>query len=133
MLSDNGPPFQSEEYEEFLRQSGIQRIFVSSYHPTSNGLTEHFLQTFKYAVESSADNAAICSGAHHQLTGSCPPKLFLQRELHVLLCLVTPDIGSLVTSQQDKIKSNHDKFAKYRKLAVGDRVLARSVGTEVAS
>ena len=125
IVSDNGPLFQSAGYEEFLRQNGIQRILVSSYHPTSNGLTEHFVQTFKYAMESSADDPSSFTGAHHQLTGSCPTKLFLYRGLRARLCLVTPDTGSLVTSQQDKIKSNHDKFAKYRELAVGDRVLAR--------
>ena len=35
------------------------------------------------------------------------------------------DIGSRAASQQDKMKRNHDKFAKYREIAVGDYVLAR--------
>ena len=39
--------------------------------------------------------------------------------------MVTPDIGSRVASQQDKMKCNHDKFEKFRKIAVGDCVLAR--------
>ena len=39
--------------------------------------------------------------------------------------MVTPDIGSRVASQQDNIKWNHDKFAKYMEIAVGDCVLAR--------
>ena len=58
VVSDNGPPFQSAEYEEFLRQIGIQRIFVSPYHPSSNGLAERFVQTFKYAMESSVNDPA---------------------------------------------------------------------------
>ena len=58
VVSDNGPPFQSAEYEELLRQNGIQRILVSAYHPSSNGLAERFVQTFKYAMESSADDPA---------------------------------------------------------------------------
>ena len=61
----------------------------------------------------------------HATTGSSPAKLFLQRELRTRLSLVTPDIGSRVASQQDKMKSNHDKFAKYREIAVGGSVLAR--------
>ena len=61
IVSDNGPPFQSVEYSEFLQQNGIQRILVSSYHPSSNGLAERFVQTFKYALESSvADPAWSC-------------------------------------------------------------------------
>lgn len=58
IVSDNGPPFQSVEYSEFLQQNGIQRILVSSYHPSSNGLAERFVQTFKYALESSVADPA---------------------------------------------------------------------------
>ena len=54
IVSDNGPPFQSAEYEEFLRQNGIQKILVSPCHPSSNGLAERFVQTFKHSLESSA-------------------------------------------------------------------------------
>ena len=56
----------------------------------------------------------------HATTSSCPDKLFLQRELCTRLSLVTPDIGFGVASQQDKMKCNHDKFAKFREIAVGD-------------
>ena len=137
VVSDNGPPFESAEYEEFLRQNGIQRILVSPYHPSSNSLAERFVQTFKYTMESSADDPASSiqrrlqnfllsyRSTPHATTGSSSGKLFLQWELRTWLSLVTPDIGSHVASQQDKMKCNHDKFAKYRKIAVGDCVLAR--------
>ena len=93
VVSDNGPPFESAEYEEFLRQNGIQRILVSPYHPSSNGLAERFVQTFKYAMESSADDPASSIQRRVQnvllsyrstpqaTTGSFSAKLFLQREL----------------------------------------------------
>ena len=137
VLSDNGPPFQSAEYEEFLRQNGIQRILVSPYHPSSNGLDKRFGQTFKYATESSADDPASFiqlrdqnfllsyRSTPHGTTNSSPAKLLLQRELRTRFSLVTPDIGSRVASKQDKMKSNHDKFAKYGETAVRDCVLAR--------
>ena len=137
VVRENRPPFQSAEHEEFLRQNGMQRILVSLYHPSSNGLAERFVQTFKFAMESSADDPASSiqrriqnflisyRSTPHATTGSSPAKLFLQRELRTRLSLVTPDIGSCVASQQDKMKSNHDKFAKYREIAVGDSVLAR--------
>ena len=137
VVRDNGPPFRSAEHEEFLRQNGIQRILVSPYYPSSNRLAERFVQTFKYAMESSADDPSSSiqrriqnflisyRSTPHATTGSSPAKLFLQRELRTRLSLVTPDIGSCVASQKDKMKSNHDKFAKYREIAVGDSVLAR--------
>ena len=40
IVSDNGPPFLSAEYREFLRQNCIQRVLVSPYHPSSNGMAE---------------------------------------------------------------------------------------------
>ena len=61
----------------------------------------------------------------HATTSSSHTKLFLQRELRTQLSLVTLDIGSLMASQQDKMKCNHDKFAKYREIAVGNYVLPR--------
>ena len=137
LASDNGPPFQSADYEQFLQQNGIQRILVSPYHSSSNKVAERFVQTFKYAMESSADDPASSiqrwiqnfllsyRNTAHATTSSSPAKLFLQRELRTGLSLVTPDIGSPVASQQDKMKSNHDKFAKYREIAVGDSVLTR--------
>ena len=57
-------PFQSAEYEEFLRQNGIQRILVSPYHPSSNGLAERFVQTFKYALESSLESLLFKTKNH---------------------------------------------------------------------
>ena len=37
VVSDNGPPFQSAEYEEFLQLNGIQRILVSLTIPLQMG------------------------------------------------------------------------------------------------
>ena len=42
------------EYQEFFQQNDIPRMLVSPYRPSSNGLPERFVQTFKYALESSA-------------------------------------------------------------------------------
>ena len=63
VISNNGPPFQSAEYEGLLQQNGIQRILVSPYHPSSNGLAERFVQTFKYALESSANDLKLYTAA----------------------------------------------------------------------
>ena len=105
VVSDNGPPFQSAEYEEFLWQNNVQRILVSPYHPSSNGLAEGFVRTFKYAMGSSADDPTNSiqwriqnfllsyRSTPHATTGSSPTKLFLQRELRTELSLVTHDIS----------------------------------------
>ena len=100
VVSDNGPPFQSAEYEELLRHNGIQRILVSPYHPSSNGLAEPFAQTIKYAMESSVNDPASSihrwiqnfllsySSTPHATTSSSPAKLFLQRKLRTRLSIL---------------------------------------------
>ena len=137
IVSNNGPPFQSAEYQEFLQQSGIQRVLVSTYHPSSNGLAERFVQTSKYALESSASDPScslqqrICNfllsyrSTPQATTGSSPAKLFLQKELRTRLSQVRPDLTSHVLGQQSKMKMHHDKHARFREMAVGDTVLAR--------
>ena len=68
IVSDNSPPFQSAEYKEFLRQNGIQRVLVSPYHPSSNGLAERFVQTL-----GSWGGAVVRALASHQcVPGSIP-------------------------------------------------------------
>ena len=53
LLSDNGPQFVSEEFASFCQFNGIKHIRVSLYHPSSNGLAERFVQTFKVAMHKS--------------------------------------------------------------------------------
>lgn len=40
VVSDNGPPFQSREYAEFLKQNGIQRVLVSPYQEICSDFQE---------------------------------------------------------------------------------------------
>ena len=137
VVSDNGPPFSSAEYGEFLQQNGVQRVLVSPYHPSSNGLAERFVQTFKHALDSSALDPARSiqqriqnfllsyRSTPHATTGTSPSKLFLQRELRTRLSLTKPDLSSHVATQQGKMKFYHDRHAKSRELSVGDTVLTR--------
>jgi len=52
IVSDNGPPFQSDEFATFMKKNGIQHKFSSPYHPNSNGQVERYVQTFKNALNS---------------------------------------------------------------------------------
>jgi len=137
VLRDKGTPFSSAEYEEFLQQNGDQQVLVSPYHPSSNGLAERFVQTFKHALDSSASDPACsiqqwiqnfllsyCS-TPHATTGTSPSKLFLRRELRTRLSLTKPYLSSHVATQQGKMKFYHDRHSKFRDLSMGDTVLTR--------
>ena len=120
-----------------MRQNGIQRILVSPYHPSSNGLAERFVQTFKLSLDSSASDPSCTlqqrvqnflssyRSTQHATTGTSPAKLFLQRELRTRLSLVRPDLATHASCQQGKMKMHHDRHAKFREIAVSDTVLAR--------
>ena len=65
IVSDNGPQFCSEEFACFMKENGIKHIFCSPYHPSSNGLAERFVQTFKQAMKASSQEEHSLS---HRLT-----------------------------------------------------------------
>ena len=43
--SDNGPPFNSKEFNEFAKQEEFQHHRVTALHPRANGEAERFMQT----------------------------------------------------------------------------------------
>ncbi|VDH91898.1 Hypothetical predicted protein [Mytilus galloprovincialis] len=47
IVSDNGTPFASQEFQDFVQRNGIKHIRSSPYQPSTNGLAERAVQTFK--------------------------------------------------------------------------------------
>jgi transposase InsO family protein len=135
IVSDNGPPFQSTEYAEFLKLNGIHRVLVSPYHPASNGQAERFVQTLKKFLKASTLDGQLHKriqnflltyrSTQHATTGVSPSKLFLQREVRTRLSLVRPNITLQVENSQSKMKSYYDLNTKFREIPTGGRVLAR--------
>ena len=92
LVSDNGPQFTSQEFIQFTRQHGIRHIRSTPYHPSTNGLAERFVLTFKSAMKASEDDGlslhirisrflANYRAAPHATTGISPSELFLQRKM----------------------------------------------------
>ncbi len=95
MVSDNGPQFISAEFATFAKKNGIKHIRCAPYHPSSNGLAEYFIQTFKRAMKASEKDGRSPShrlaeflmtyrATPHATTGVAPTTLFLQRQKSAL-------------------------------------------------
>ena len=52
LVSDNGSHFTSSEFATFMSENGIRHIRTAHFHPSSNGLAERFVQSFKQAMKS---------------------------------------------------------------------------------
>ena len=63
VVSDNGSQFTSQEFAEFMKRNGIKHIKSTPYHPSTNGLAERFVQTFKRAMLKDFGSRPT----HHQL------------------------------------------------------------------
>jgi len=89
VVSDNRTPFTSAEFAEFMKKNSIRHIKVSLYHPSSNGLAERVVKTFKEGMKKSGNSESIechvsCVLFHyritpHSTTGVSPAELLMKR------------------------------------------------------
>ena len=52
LVTNNGPSFYSEELQQFMQNNEVHHITTSPCHPSSNGLAESAVQTFKSGIRS---------------------------------------------------------------------------------
>ena len=136
LVSDNGPQFTSEDFAYFMKANGIKHIRSAPYHPSSNGLAERFVQTFKRAMKSGEKDGQSLStrlsqfllcyrSTPHATTNVSPGELFLQRKLRTRFDLLKPDLESLVNAKQADQKKYHDSHSQLRQFSSGQLVMAK--------
>ena len=112
VVSDNSPRFVSQEFADFLKQNGVKHVRSTPYHPSTNGLVERFIQTFKKAMKASqhdsrpfahrlADFLLKYRISTHSTTKHSPCSLFLQRELRTRLDFPGGKVREIARSSAD--------------------------------
>ena len=135
IVTDNGPAFVSEEFRLFMSQNGIIHVKSAPYHPSTNGLAERAVQTFKQGLLhqklGSIETKLSCflfkyRLTPHSTTGSSPAELLLGRRPRSRLDILHPDLAVRVESRQAAQKQDHDtRGISERKFVEGDLVYVR--------
>ncbi len=110
-------PSTSEEFREFLSDNGIVHVTTSPYHPSSNGLAERAVQTFKKGIKHTAGKTIqeklskflfTYRITPHTTTGTAPAQLLMGRQLRTRLDRLFPDLSQHVQKYQAKQSQQHD-------------------------
>jgi hypothetical protein len=133
VVTDNGPSFTSLEFKQFMKENGVIHITSAPYHPSSNGLAERAVQTFKAGIQriqGSSIHERLSKFLFkyritpHTTTGIAPAELLMGRRLRSRLDLLYPDVSRKVENQQQRQKESHDNARPLRWFTEGDRVYA---------
>lgn len=135
IVTDNGTCFTSEEFKIFMKRNGIQHVMSAPYHPSSNGLAERAVQTFKEGMRKLTGDTVETRVARflfnyritpHATTGLAPAELLMSRKLRSTFDLLLPDLRTKVLQKQQKQRESHDKHCKFRSFEPGDSVYVRN-------
>ena len=136
IVSDNGAPFVSTEFKEFLFKNGIRHTTTPPYHPKSNGQVERAVQTVKRALKkSSSDNleTQLCRFLFkyritpHATTGVPPSQLLMNRHLRSHLDLLRPDLSAQVKQKRELQKDHHDQHSYLHDIKEGEKVYVKDL------
>ena len=103
IVSDNGTPFKSQVFRNFVKEIGARHSFTAPYTPSTNGAAERTVQSVKRglskilnsSVSTSLKKAVLQWVFAFRFTpsavrGSSPAQLFLNREIRSPLSILCP-------------------------------------------
>ena len=136
LVSDNGSVFTSEEFRTFLARNGIQHVTSAPYHPSSNGLAERAVQTFKRGMERSHSKEDIQTRISrflfhyritpHSVTGIPPAELLMKRSLRTHLHCVKPDLNKAIYDKQYRRQVTQSTRCRKPSWEKGEKVYIRN-------
>ena len=148
VVSDNGPCFTSSEFKEFMRRSGVRHVTTAVYKPSTNGLAERMVRTFKNALKKSTEPVNLTVDRFlfnyrvtpHATTGVSPAELMFGRKLRTRLDLLHPNkdsgiittpegqVATKVEAKQRAQKRNHCKRPRKTEISEKAPVMVRNYG-----
>ncbi|CAK1596200.1 unnamed protein product [Parnassius mnemosyne] len=140
IVSDNGPPFTSQEFQLFLKDNGIEYIFSAPYHPASNGAAENVVRMGKRVIKKALVQGVnidialnrfllVYRNTEHCTTGVSPAKLLQGRSLRTRLDCLKPELRPRVRREQ--ARQARAAGGSRRQFAPGDRVWYRDYRNSV--
>lgn len=134
VVSDNGPPFSSLEFAQYLQRNGIKHTLIPPYHPSSNGAAENAVRSVKRILkkaqlEREDFNTALnrflfmYRNTEQSTTGIEPAVALIGRRLRGRLDLLRSDTAERVRSDQLRREDSHKR--PLRTLAQQEPVMLR--------
>ena len=123
IVTDNARNFTSAEFESFLSRNGIKHLSSPPYHPSSNGLAERAVQSFKQSLLKLKTNSIEERVSHvlfyshitpSSATGLSPAELLQNRRLRSRLDLLKPDFNARIVHQQFQQQHYANLHSKHR-------------------
>jgi len=134
LVSDNASAFTADVFQEFCAKNGIRHVTTAPGHPSSNGLVERAVQTFKQSLRKVVQGdwvtrlASFLLQQHttpHTSTGVSPAELLMKRRLKTHLDCFRPNYVSRCQVDQDTTLSSREEGGRTpRTIALGDSVWA---------
>lgn len=139
LVSDNGPPFSSDEFNQFLTNNGVEHLFSAPYHPASNGLAENSVKILKRVIKKALGQRVDVDTAlqrfllmyrttEHSTTKESPAQILQGRCLRTRLDRLKPPREDLVAAAQRR--QQQAAGGAWRSFHVGDSVWVRIYHTQ---
>ena len=115
---DNGPPFNSRTFRQYLEFNDITKKSITPYYPQANGTVERFMRVIKKTVRTAFYenknwrkelNTMLLNyrTASHCVTGKSPAYLLFSREINNKLPSITKEIHTSDKAVRDRIKQRY--------------------------
>ena len=113
LISDNGPQYSAELFNDFSREYGFTHITSSPHYPQGNGATERGVGTVKTLLSKSSDDPYSALLAYHATpleNGYSPAELLMGRKLRTTIPTIQKQllpclpVKSAVKEKEEKIR-----------------------------